>query len=221
MTFSSRAIKYFHNLKTPNEKVYGVDLINPYSNNDVKNFVKQFYSKFYNDSKERLFVVGINPGRFGGGLTGLAFTDPVALREYCGIENNLGNKKELSSKFVYSVIDEFGGVEKFFSKVFLTALYPFAIIRDKKNYNYYDERKLAEHLREEIIQNIKFQISFGARRDLAILLGKKNADYFSPINKEYSFFKKIIVLEHPRYLMQYKHKQKNFYINKYLDAINN
>ena len=194
--------------------------MNPYENDEVKKVVKNFYTKFYNDENERLFIIGINPGRFGGGLTGIAFTDPVALRENCSIENNFGDRKELSSKFIYSVIGGFGGAERFFSKIFLTALYPFAIVRDGKNYNYYDEKKLAENLRVDIIQNINSQIAFGARRDYVILLGKMNADYFSSINEEYNFFKEIIVLEHPRYIMQYKLKQIDKYIKKYLDAIN-
>ena len=220
MRFASKAIKFFCNLKTPHIKSSGVGVINPYEKDDVKEIVKKFYSKFYTDSNERFFVIGINPGRFGGGLTGIAFTDPVALQENCKIENNLSNRKELSSKFVYAVAKKSGGVEKFFSRVFLTALYPFAIIKDGKNYNYYDEKPLAALLMPDIIRNIKKQIAFGARRDVAILLGKKNADYFLPINEEHKFFKKIITLEHPRYIMQYKLKQIDGYIEKYLAAIN-
>lgn len=220
MAFSSKVINYFCNLKTPHIKSSGVQVINPYEKDNVKEIVKNFYTKFYNDSNKRVFVIGINPGRFGGGLTGIAFTDPVALWENCEIENNLGNRKELSSKFVYAVAKKFGGVENFFSKVFLTAFYPFAIIKDGKNYNYYDEKPLAALLRPDIIRNIKKQLAFGARKDFAILLGKKNAEFFSPINEEYSFFKEIIVLEHPRYIMQYKLKQIDSYIKKYLEAIN-
>jgi hypothetical protein len=219
MNFSTKAIKYFTNLKTPKIKNPGIELINPYEKAEVKEFVKKFYSKFYNDQKERLFIIGINPGRFGGGLTGISFTDPVALRESCGIENNLGNRKELSSKFIYLVAKQYGGVYKFFSKVFLTALYPFAIIKNGKNYNYYDEKSLAERLRPEIIRNVKKQIDFGARRDCAILLGKKNAEYFSALNYEHNFFRKIVVLEHPRYIMQYRLKQVDKYIDKYVSAI--
>jgi len=220
MSFSSNIIKYFCNLRAPKSTPGGIRVINPYERDEVKEIVKKFYTKFYNDGNERLFVLGINPGRFGGGLTGIAFTDPIALRENCGIENNFGDRKELSSKFIYMLIEKFGGIDNFSFKVFLTALYPFAIIKDGKNYNYYDEKWLAESLREEIIENIKSQIDFGARRDYAILLGKKNADYFLPINDEHKFFKKIITLEHPRYIMQYKLKQKDFYITKYINAIN-
>jgi hypothetical protein len=219
MFFSNKAIKYFNGLDSPRRNLSGVDFINPYANDSVKDAVQKFYKKFYNDDKKRLYAFGINPGRFGGGLTGISFTDPVALRKHCGIENNLGERKELSSKFVYRVIDEFGGTKKFFSKVFLTALYPFALIKDGKNFNYYHEKSLTEILRPEIIRTIKTQIKFGARKDVAILLGKKNADYFSKINDEFKYFKKVLVLEHPRYIMQYKLKKIDFYIKKYMAAL--
>lgn len=220
MSFSTRAIKYFSNLKNPSRLTKDVEILSPYKISKVRSVVKNFYEKFYNDEKVRLFVFGINPGRFGGGLTGISFTDPVALRENCGIRNNFGTRKELSSKFIYTVVEEFGGVQRFFSKVFLSALYPFAIIKDGKNYNYYDDKILAEKLRPEIINNICAQIDFGARRDYVILLGKKNSEFFSDINEQHQFFKRIVVLEHPRYIMQYRLKKIDDYVKKYIDAIN-
>lgn len=220
MKFSIKAINYFTKLSNKNNHLYNIEIINPYNSDEVKSVVKKFFGKYYDDSNERIFIIGINPGRFGGGLTGISFTDPVALREHCGIENNLGNKKELSSKFIYSLVNKFGGTEKFFSKVFLTALYPFALTKDGKNFNYYDDKNVSKILSEDIIKNIEFQISFGARKDFAILLGKKNADYFSTINNKYRFFREIIMVEHPRYIMQYKLKNIDYYINKYFNAIN-
>jgi hypothetical protein len=219
-TFSFKAIKYFCNLKIPSAKSLGVKMMNPYESDEVRKVVKKFYSKYYDDEKKRLFIIGINPGRFGGGLTGIAFTDPVALRKDCGIENNLGTRKELSSKFIYKMLEKFGGPKKFFSKIFLTAIYPFAIIKNGKNYNYYDEKSLTENLHEVIINNIRSQIMFGARRDFAILLGKKNAEFFFSINEEHKFFNRIAVLEHPRYIMQYKLKQSDKYIKKYIETFN-
>jgi hypothetical protein len=220
MSFSTKAIKYFCDLEGPKLNSSDVEIINPYKGAEANQAVKKFYTKFYSDENDRLFMIGINPGRFGGGRTGISFTDPVALREKCGIENNLSNRKELSSKFIYLVAEQYGGVYKFFSKVFLTALYPFAIIKNGKNYNYYDEKSLAEKLRPEIIRNVKKQIDFGARRDCAILLGKKNAEYFSALNYEHKFFRKIIILEHPRFIMQYRLKKIDDYIKKYVEAIN-
>ncbi|MCL6494744.1 MAG: DUF4918 family protein [Ignavibacterium sp.] len=220
MSFASKAITYFCNLELPDKSLSGIEIISPYDSDEVKSVVKKFFRKYYDDSNERIFTIGINPGRFGGGLTGISFTDPVALREHCEIENNLGNKKELSSKFIYSLANKFGGTEKFFSKVFLTALYPFALTKDGKNFNYYDDKNVSKILSKDIIKNIEFQISFGAIKDFAILLGKKNADYFSTLNNKHKFFKDIIVVEHPRYIMQYKLKNIDYYINKYLIAIN-
>jgi len=219
MNFSDNAIKYFSNLKSPASINKEVEILNPYVQKEVRLAVKSFYQKYFNDTHQRRFIFGINPGRFGGGLTGISFTDPVALSEECGIENNFGNKKELSSKFIYRMISEYGGVKKFYSKMFLSALFPFALIKDGKNYNYYETIEIANALRDEIIKSIKAQINFGAKRDAVIILGKKNSDYFSLLNDEYKIFKKIIVLEHPRYIMQYKLKKIDYYISKYLTAL--
>ena len=220
MSFSSKAIKYFCNLRTPRIRTPGIEMMNPYKSDNVQEVVKKFYSKYYSDDKNRLFLIGINPGRFGGGLTGIAFTDPVALRENCGIDNNFGDRKELSSTFIYKTADKYGGAENYFSNIFLTALYPFAITKYEKNYNYYDDKSLAKELKPDMVSNLKEQIKFGARKDIVVLLGKKNADYFKQINDEHKFFDKLIVLEHPRYIMQYKMKMLNSYINKYTQAIN-
>ena len=219
MSFADKAIKYFSELQPQRLKFKGVELINPYESPAVRSVVQKFYNKFYNDKNKRIFVFGINPGRFGGGLTGISFTDPIALKEHCVIKNDLGDRKELSSKFIYHVINEFGGTSGFFSKVYLTALYPFAITKNGKNYNYYDEKSLAEKLKPDIIRTINSQIDFGARREVAILLGKRNAEYFSNLNSEHKLFKKIIVLEHPRYIMQYRLKKITHYVKKYIDAM--
>jgi hypothetical protein len=138
--FSEKAIKYFGNLEPP-PLPKGIDVMNPYSEEEKLDLVKKFYKKFYSDTQPRLYIFGINPGRFGGGLTGISFTDPVALRSFCGIENNLGNKRELSSEFIYLMIDELGGPQYFFSRCYLSALFPFALIKDSNNYNFYDDKK--------------------------------------------------------------------------------
>jgi len=39
------------------------------------------------------------------------------------------------------------------------------------------------------------------------------------LNDEFSFFEKVFVLEHPRYIMQYKRKQKLTFQNNYKDLL--
>lgn len=67
----------------------GIKAMNPYRDSSAFALCRAFYTKFYNDKRPRSLILGINPGRFGGGLTGIPFTDPIKLETYCGIKNNL------------------------------------------------------------------------------------------------------------------------------------
>ncbi len=53
-----------------------------------------------------------------------------------------------------------------------------------------------------------------------IYLGKKNVKYLNEINKELSLFDKIVMLDHPRYIMQYKLKSINHYSSNYPKVLN-
>lgn len=218
-TFAEKAIKYFSELKKPSGLPENTEVVNPYESNEVKGVVKKFFEKYFNDSNKRIFILGINPGRFGGGLTGISFTDPVTLKEECGIENNLGAQKELSSKYIYRFINEFGGPENFYKKYFISALYPLALLKDGKNYNYYDSIKLFKAIKPHIVSSLKEQVSFGVVRNFAVSLGKKNADFLKIINDEFHFFDEIRIVEHPRYIMQYKLKKIDFYLDKYRSTL--
>ena len=219
-TFSGKAIKFYLNLVQPNDFPKNIRMMNPYKSKDVQNIVQTFYSKYFNDNNKRIFIIGINPGRFGGGITGISFTDPVALIEKCGISNDLGTKKELSSEFIYKVIDNFGGTEKFFSKYFLTAIYSLAFLKDGKNFNYYDDKILLKKIKPHLMESIKRQIEFGCSEEIVICLGKKNSEFLSEINQELKYFKEIKTLNHPRYIMQYRRRFLQEFINEYLRTLN-
>lgn len=216
--FSEKAIDYFSKIRIPSLPSK-IGMMNPYSDESRFELVKDFFSKYYDDNNPRLYIFGINPGRFGGGLTGIAFTDPVALRTHCGIENNLGDRKELSSEFVYMMINRYGSVKKFFSRCFLTALFPIALLKKGKNYNFYDDKNTFDLLLPYLKKSVGRQIKFGARRDKVISLGKKNAVILNQINDELKLFDKIEILEHPRYIMQYRRKFVDDYIKKYLEVL--
>jgi hypothetical protein len=219
ITFGQKAIKYFTTLKSPTALPVSIEVMNPYKSKEVKKIIGNFYSKYFNDTNERVYILGINPGRFGGGLTGIAFTDPVALEEHCGIKNNFDKRAELSSRFVYSFIKEYGGVKKFYSKFFISAIYPLALISNGKNYNYYDSESIYKKLKPSLVNSLKMQTSFGARKDVVICLGKKNEKYLKGLNDELGLWNKIITLEHPRYIMQYKLKGVDYYIRKCVDVL--
>jgi Uracil DNA glycosylase superfamily len=218
-TFAEKAIRFYLNLEKPIDLPDKIEVVDHYSDSEVKETANKFYKKFFNDNEKRFFIFGINPGRFGGGITGINFTDPVALREHCGIENSFGNKRELSSQFVYKFINILGGSEIFYKKFFISAIYPLAILMDGKNYNFYEDKKVYSNLRLSIISYLKEQIEFGARDELVISLGKKNFTYLKELNDEIKFFKKIEFLEHPRFIMQYKRKQLEYFITKYVKLL--
>lgn len=215
-TFADKVTEYFSNLKSDGPLPPGIHTVNPYKDQRVKKIVQAFYKKYFDDENERNFIFGINPGRFGGGLTGISFTDPAALRDYCGIENDLGTKRELSSKFIYQVIERYGGPQKFYSRYFLTALFPLALLNNQNNFNYYDDPALLNALKPSMESSFLSQTAFGASRDAAFCLGNKNYKYLKEINDKYKYFVTIKVLHHPRYIMQYRLKSLENYITEYL-----
>ncbi|MBC7923306.1 MAG: DUF4918 family protein [Ferruginibacter sp.] len=218
-TFAERAIAHFLNFRVPDALPGSAGVINPYQSELTRELVRQFYTKFFDDTGRRILVLGINPGRFGGGTTGIAFTDPVALRQYCGISNALSGKSEMSSRFVYALIQQFGGAAAFFARFHLGALYPLALVKNGKNYNYYDDPALYQALKPAIVENLRAQVAFGADERYAICLGRKNGDYLQRLNEEHSFFRSIVALDHPRYIMQYKSAQASAYVERYLAAL--
>jgi hypothetical protein len=215
-TFGEKVLDFYKNLTAPNNLPSGVETMNPYETSEVRGYVEIFLKKFFSDNRHRVFVLGINPGRFGSGVTGVTFTDPVALEKFCGINNTLEKRRELSSEFVYEFIHQWGGPERFYSNFFLTAVSPLGFVRDGINYNYYDDQTILATSRSFIVQTLNSQLLFGARRDVAILLGTgKNQKIFNDLNKEYSFFKKVYALEHPRFIMQYRRRTLAKYFQKY------
>ena len=121
---STRAIKFYSELKSPRGVGKEIGMINPYREPEILEVTKKFYKKFYADKSKRCYVFGINPGRIGSGCTGVPFTDACALEKVCKIECPFHNRKEMTSEFVYRVIKKYGGADKFYEKFYLTATSP-------------------------------------------------------------------------------------------------
>ena len=218
-TFAEKAIAYYNSLTAPACLPPGVSVMNPYQQPDVQSIVNEFYTKFFNDNRPRVFVLGINPGRFGAGVTGISFTTPQNLRRYCGIENTLRDTPELSSRFIYQVVEAFGGATEFYSRFFLTSLFPLALTKDGKNYNFYDDRATTEALWPAITDTVRTQTYFGYNRRVAICLGRKNETYLRRLNDQQGFFERIVTLDHPRYILQYKSRDMPAYLEKYIQTL--
>lgn len=226
MTFADKVIRFNNQLEYTGAVLpQGIRIMNPFSEiEQTARISETFYSKYYNDNNPRHIILGINPGRFGGGLTGIPFTDPKRLKTECDIDYEGKVTHEPSSVFVYEVITAYGGVEAFYNKFYINSLCPlgFTIVDAKgkeKNYNYYDSRELASAVSDFIVDNIRKQIGLGIITDTCFCFGTgKNENYLHKLNDKHHFFKEIIALEHPRFIMQYKATSKQTYIDKYISA---
>ncbi|MBC7893367.1 MAG: DUF4918 family protein [Sphingobacteriaceae bacterium] len=218
-TFADHAIDYYLQLTEPTTLPTGISAMNPYLHPEVQVVVREFYQKFYADTAPRVYVLGINPGRYGAGVTGISFSTPQALAAHCGIANALPPTPELSSRFIYRIVEAFGGAAAFYGRFFLSSLYPLALVKDGKNYNYYDDRATTEALWPVITESLRQQLQFGADRWVAVCLGRKNERDLRRLNDEQGFFDRIVTLDHPRYILQYRSKDVELFAEKYIQTL--
>lgn len=226
-TFADKVIEFNRNLNYPGELPKGFRVIVPFMDNpETMTVMSRFYRKYYNDFKQRRFIIGINPSRHGAGVTGVPFTDTKRLESVCGIRMESAHTHEVSSVFMYDMIEEYGGVEKFYGEFYINSPFPLAIIRqtdDGKwlNANYYDDPALFSMTENFMISSLKKHIDLGLNTSEVFILGRKNAAYIEKLNRKSGLFDRIRVLEHPRYIQQYKSKEKPLYIDKYILTLNN
>ena len=203
----------------------GFAVLNPYLDNpETLEVMTAFYNRFYHDEAPRKFIIGINPSRNGAGVTGVPFTDTKHLESDCGIRMQSARTHEVSSVFVYDMIAQYGGVEAFYKDYYINSPFPLAIVRRNAqgnwlNANYYDDSELFTLTREYMIETLKKHIALGLDTQKVYVLGKKNATFLEKLNKEASLFEKMVVLEHPRYIEQYKSKEKQLYIDKFITLL--
>ncbi len=219
--FASALLNFYKNLEPPDGLPKDVKVMSPYQDEETFKIVSAFYQKYYDDMNERFICFGINPGRFGAGITGVPFTDPIRLSEVCGIKNKFEQKTELSSKFIYEMIFAYGGPKSFYSKFYISAVSPLGYIRKGTNLNYYDIKGFKALFENYTVNKIKKQLSLGISTKVAFSIGKgQNIKYLYWLNKKHKLFNQIIPLPHPRWVMQYRLKQKEEYIREYLSAFN-
>lgn len=215
-TFAARLQHFLATFPPPPALPDEVQAFNPYQEPAVAGLLSQFGQKFYADNHPRVALLGINPGRLGAGRTGVAFTDPGMLADVCGIPNSQPRQLELSSQFVYRVVAELGGPAAFYRHFYLGSLYPLVLLRHAKNYNYYDSPALQRALEPDIRASLQRQVSeLGLARHAAVCLGRRNGLLLQKLNQELGLFEKIVVLDHPRYLMQYRRRELPEHVARY------
>ena len=252
--FSEKLIEYYTQLMPPAGLPKDIEVLFPQKDPQVIELVKKFFEKYFSDDHPRRVLFGINPGRYGAGITGVNFTAPKQLKECCGIDHHLKLSSELSAEFIYDMITEYGGPKKFYQDWFIGAVCPLGFVTSSvsrptpgpsqggdgtprshglsareeathktpagKNINYYDDKKLLEAVTPFIVDCITKQMAMGFNTQRCICIGgEKNFKFLSGLNNEHKWFNEIVPLPHPRFILQYRRKQKDKYIHQYLSAL--
>lgn len=219
MPFADRLLRFLTEFPLPLALPDGVTAVSPYQEPAPLALLTQFAHRYYPGEQPRVALLGINPGRLGNGRTGVAFTDPVALADW-GIPNELPRRREPSSEFVQQVILALGGPKAFYEQFFLGSLYPLVLVKDGRNYNYYDSPAVTDALWPDIQTALRQQVTeVGLARHAAVCLGRRNARYLQRLNEELQLFDQIHVLDHPRYLMQYKRRNLAENVAQYVEVL--
>lgn len=205
-------------------------LKNPFNekNKDkIKDISKTFYRKYYNDNNKRYLILGSSPARKGTATTGIPFEDANHLYKESGIMIDEFYINKSSSDFLYDVMEEYGGCEKFYKDFFMSFICPLGIVNtnskgNEVNANYYEKKKLENALYDFIIESLKRQISLGIDTSVCFCIGSgENYKFLTKINDQHKFFEHIIPLEHPRFIMQYNSHNREKYIEKYINSFKN
>lgn len=224
-TFGQKVNLFNAGLEFDGKLPEGFAIMNPFRENECAMAASTaFYNKYYNDNKKRGIILGINPGRFGAGITGVPFTDPKRLAQTCGIHIPACRQAhEPSSVFVYRVIELYGGLEKFYGDWYINSICPLGFLKTGKkpvNANYYDSAALSGAATPFIIKTLEQQLEFGIYTEECFCMGKgKNSGWLQKLNKNFGFFGRIVPLEHPRFIVQYKSSEMDRYAEMYVDIL--
>lgn len=192
---------------------------------EVDRIVREFHHKYFNDDRSRKLMLGINPGRLGAGSTGLCFTDTKRCESDLGIPVNGFRTHEPSSDFFYRMVRAMGGADVFYHDVYVQAICPLGFTKpgpngSPVNLNYYDDRGLQRAITPFVVTWLGKLIRTGMRSDVVFCIGTgKNLAYLETLNAEHRLFQRIVPLEHPRYIMQYKARSMDAYVRKYVEAL--
>jgi hypothetical protein len=220
ITWAQHLTQFYSNLTPPPTLPNDIAWLHPQQNPKVMELATTFFQKFFNDSQPRTLMLGINPGRFGAGVTGVNFTAGKQLTQNCGIQHHLKPQSELSAEFIYEVIGAYGGAEAFYSRFFIGSVCPLGFVQRGKNINYYDDKSLLQAVEPFIVDNLQKLVAFGVNRQVCICIGgEKNFKYLNKLNVQYQFFNQVVPVAHPRFILQYRRKQKDLFIDQYLQAL--
>jgi hypothetical protein len=119
------------------------------------------------------------------------------------------------------MIHAYGGPHLFYKHFFIGSVCPLGFVKGGKNINYYDDKALAQTVEPFIFRSMNDLLRLNFKRDICYCIGgEKNYKYLSRLNATQQWFQRIVPLPHPRFILQYRRKETDAYVQVYLNALN-
>lgn len=227
-TVADRILQFNQELaETTLELPPGFAVLNPFSGPQkerVHEVTTAFYRKYYDDDRPRRLVLGSSPARRGTAVTGVPFEDAKLLESETGVDVDGYAVSRSSAGFLHDVIRRYGGRTRFYAEFVMSFVCPLGLVRTKPqgrevNCNFYENKKLLELLHAFIVDALERQVTFGTDTSVCYCIGSgENFKFLSKVNEGQRFFKKIVPLEHPRFITQYNGARTEEFAEKYLNA---
>ncbi|MFK0154358.1 uracil-DNA glycosylase family protein [Streptomyces sp. NPDC090493] len=228
-TVADRILQFNEELaETTLEMPPGFAVINPFSGPQkerVHEVTTAFYHKYYDDDRPRRLVLGSSPARRGTAVTGVPFEDAKLLESETGVDVDGYAVSRPSAGFLHDVIARYGGRTSFYADFVMSFVCPLGLVRRNPqgrevNCNFYENKKLLELLHDFLVDALGRQVALGTDTSVCYCIGSgENFKYLSKVNEGQRFFKKIVPLEHPRFITQYNGARKEEFAEKYLSAL--
>lgn len=226
LTFAEYALRFYAGLARKQLQVPpGFKILNPFTKEQIMQVTRAFYEKYYHDTHKRRMILGSSPARLGSAQTGIPFEDGNFLETITGfpLEKRHGNRS--SSDFMENVKRKYGGRAAFYATFYMNFVCPLGVAGvtaagREVNCNYYENKTLRYTLRPFMVDALREQMEFGIDVSVCYCIGSgENYQFLSQLNAEYGFFRRIVPLPHPRFIMQYHAKQKDEFLKYYLDTL--
>jgi len=218
--FADRIATFLTSLTIDEPLPEDFEVLDPYRDPEVRRVVNLFARSAYAGEQTRTAIWGINPGRFGAGVTGLSFTDPYVLTEVLGFETSISGRREISAEFIWNVVDAYGGPTAFFRDFYLSALSPLGYVRGGRNVNFYDDPDFLDRISPQILSWVRQQQGAGLQADRCVVLGTgRLREVMEQRLRPHLDYTTVEYLEHPRFIMQYRRRQMEEYVDKYVQTL--
>ena len=176
---------------------------------DHREVADAFWSTYYPKDLPREVICGLNPGRLGAGLTGVPFTDFFSLSKWLpGIKRN---DSEASAQFFFQVVQAVG-VEAFFKRFYVTNVSAVGFLKAGKNLNYHD---LPQAALEVVECNFHEEMRTVAPTRV-IALGRHA---YASVKKNVPTDVEVSYLAHPSWIMTYRRRETDAWVQRYIDTL--